>query len=142
VTRAQAAAAFGGVRKLEHITEHTPGGGGGVTWLKQCTVHFQGGAVDIVFGGGDRESLDEERRGLTELGNVKIVRGLAKAAYLFSRDPDRHELHVFHPSAYMPGHGEFALFPVGGVSVPVKSLIALSRAVARHPYVPLKKPKQ
>jgi hypothetical protein len=51
VTRAQAAAALGNVKRLEHFAEHTSGPGGGVTWLQHCTVHFRGGMVQIVFQG-------------------------------------------------------------------------------------------
>jgi hypothetical protein len=153
ITRAQAAAVLGAVRKLLHHTEHIPGVGGGVTWLRRCIIRSQGGEVQVAFAGNDRQSFDEERRGRAAFGRVKILRGLGKAAYLFADDPSdlrSQELYVFHPSKAAPtpgapplpgeGQGDFAILPDGGASVRVQSLVALANAVLKHPIRPLSAP--
>src|SRR5580765_8418317 len=68
ITRAQAEAALGKVTKIEHHAQHTPGLGGGITWLQHCTVHFQGNSVQITFGGDDRQAFDGMRRQLRVAG--------------------------------------------------------------------------
>ena len=66
ITRAQAEAAIGDVKKIEYHTEHTAGAGEGITWLERCTIYFGprfktatptrfGGTVDVVFTGDDRQ---------------------------------------------------------------------------------------
>lgn len=151
ITRAQAAAAIGDVTKIEHHAQHTPGPGGGVTWLQQCTVHFQGGAVDIVFSRDERQGFDELRRSYAKSGRVDIVRGLGKAAFLYAPDPldEGRELYVFHPSKISirglppgPPAGAFAILPAGSTIVPVPGLVALARAVLQHPIRPLQNPKR
>ena len=161
ITRAQAQAAIGDVKKLVYHSEHTPGPGGGVTWLERCTIYFgpgykstqpsrRGGTLDLVYNGNDRASFDEERRGLVGLGKVQTVRGLGKAAFRYARDPssDPWELYVSHPSRVSsirglppgPEHGSFVVLPDPSVSLPFQSLVALARAALKHPYGPLKKP--
>jgi hypothetical protein len=157
ITRAQAAAALGDVTKLLHHTEHIPGVGGGVTWLRRCHIAFRGGEVHVVFEGKDRQSFDEERRSRAAFGRVKILRGLGKAAYLFADDPSdlrSQELYVFHPSKAAPvpgapplpgqGQGDFAIIPQAGTTavVGVQSLVALARAVLEHPIRPLRAPRR
>ena len=155
LTRAQAQAAIGDVKKLVYHSEHTPGGGGGVTWLERCTIYFgpgyktaqpsrHGGTVDVVFNGNDRQNFDEERRGLVGQGKVQTVRGLGKAAYRYARDPssDPWELYVFHPSNTLQGRpvppfGSFVVLPDPSVNPSFQSLVALARAVLKHPIRPL-----
>src|SRR5262245_33211517 len=94
-----AAAALGEVRKLLHHTEHIPGVGEGVTWLRRCHIASRGGEVHVALEGEDRQSFDEERRGRASFGRIKVLRGLGKAAYLYADDPSdpgRQELYVFH----------------------------------------------
>ena len=160
ITRAQAQAAVGDVKKLVYHSEHTPGPGGGVTWLERCRIFFgpgyksaqpsgRGGTVDVVYNANDRASFDEERQRLLGLGKVQTVRGVGKAAFRYARDPssDPWELYVFHPSRWSPPglppgpeHGSFVVLPDPGVSLPFQSLVALARAALKHPYGPLKKP--
>ena len=162
ITRAQAEAALGDVKKIEHHTQHTAGVGKGITWLERCTIHFGprykgvspsrfGGSVDVVFTGNEREDFDEERRGLAAQGKVTVVRGLGKAAFRYTEDPSypEWELYVFHPSKASPtpglpprpgeGAGSFVVLPDPSVKVnlPFQSLVALARAALKHPIRPL-----
>lgn len=140
ITRAQAAAALGDVRKLQHVSQHTPGVGGGVTWLQQCSMESRGLPVDVVFSGSDRESFNGERQGLAQLGKVKTIRGLGLAAYLY--DGSERELHVLRPKSAKWGQGAFAISSSHEPSIPANRLVALARAVLKHPYGPLKSPKR
>ena len=155
ITQAQAAAALGDVQKIVHHTQHTAGVGGGFTWLLQCTLRSRSGFVNVVISGDEKQDFDEARRAHVQLGKVKTVRGLGKAAYLFAPDPRDaiRELYVFHPSRITwgppgvptpagPGIGAFAVIPSGSPGVPARNLIALARAVLKHPFGPLKSPKR
>jgi hypothetical protein len=131
ITRAQAAAALGSVKKIEHVAQHTPGPGGGVTWLQQCSMELQGRPVDVVFSGSDKQSFNGERQGLAQLGKVKVIRGLGLAAYLY--DGAERELHVLRPKSSKHGQGAFAIRTSHVPSIPVRSLVALARAVLKAP---------
>ena len=156
ITKAQATAALGNVQKIVQHTQRTVGVGGKsvVTSLLQCDIHFRDGVVNIVFSpGDDRQTFDEARRSYAAVGKVTTVSGLGKAAFLVTSDPSdpRRELYVFHPSRISPpkgipaprgpGTGAFAVLP-SGARLPVRSLIALARAVLKHPIRPLESPKR
>jgi hypothetical protein len=117
ITRAQADAAIGDVRKIEHQVERIPiGGGRAITYLRWCRIFFGpgfkktqvhrfGGSLDITLEGGDRRAFNEQRRDYEGLarggygGRVETVMGLGTPAFRYSREPSSNEweLYVFHP---------------------------------------------
>ena len=117
ITRAQAEAAIGDVRKIEHQVERIPlGGGRAITWLRYCRIYFGpgfkkteayrfGGSLDILFDGDDRKGFSEKKSEYQALarggygGRVETVAGLGTPAFRYSREPSLNEweLYVFHP---------------------------------------------
>ena len=155
ITRAQAEAAIGDVRKIEYMADHIPGGGGGVTWLQYCRIHFGpgfkktgahtfGGSVEISFTGYDRQGFNEQRSFQVPHGIVETVRGLGTPAFRFSAIRDRAnlewELFVYHPrlarqNKNVPPMGSFSVIPDPSVTMrmPFSSLMAVARAVLKFP---------
>ena len=163
VTRAQAEAAIGDVRRIEHHSQRTPfpgAPGGGLTSLQYCEIYFgpgfkktrptrYGGYVEIAFDADDRKAWNERRKAYASLARaagtkLKTVGGLGKDAFRYAPDirSAESELHVFHPYLRWspPGipareAGAFVLLARGGAGeyLPFQTLVALARAALKYP---------
>jgi hypothetical protein len=163
ITRAQAEAAIGDIRKIEHQVERIPiGGGRAITWLRHCLISFgpgykktqaatYGGSLSIAFEGADRRAFNEKKteyQGLAQGGyggRTETVAGLGTPAFRYSREPETNvwELYVFHPRLSRQNKDPATkrpMPPMGDFAIlpaadylPFSSLLAVARAVLKFP---------
>ena len=152
ITRAQAEAAIGDVRRITHSTQRYEG----KSYLQQCVIVFGPGfrktnpgvefdsayraEVRVSFSADDRYTWNRQRKAYKQTAlKTRDVRGVGTAAYLHKKLSDTPwELSVYHPrysvksyAGIRQEYGSFLVYP-NDVYLKTESIIAVARAALAY----------